>query len=90
METVRVQANGNKGVAEVTMLLYTGSDRSYISSALVRKINPEWVVGSPAKVRCDMYHVNGRSTRGNWVIAYHRDSCDLCTDVSARNSKETT
>ena len=43
LQTVQVQVKGKSGTADVVMLLDTGSDRTYISEALVRKVDPEWV-----------------------------------------------
>ena len=40
LQTVQVQVKGKSGTADVVMLLDTGSDRTYISEALVRKIEP--------------------------------------------------
>ena len=42
-QTVQVQVKGKSGTADVVMLLDTGSDRTYISEALVRKVDPEWM-----------------------------------------------
>ena len=43
LQSARVTARGQRGFTEATVLFDTGSDRSYVSSELVNKINPEWV-----------------------------------------------
>ena len=40
LQTLRVTVRGGRVVDDVTILLDTGCDRSYISSALVRKVEP--------------------------------------------------
>ena len=43
LQTLRVTVRGGRVVDDVTILLDTGCDRSYISSALVRRVEPRWV-----------------------------------------------
>ena len=43
LQIARVTACGNRDVTGVTVLIDTGSDRSYISESLIRRLEPEWV-----------------------------------------------
>ena len=43
LQTLRVTVRSGRVVDDVTILLDTGCDRSYISSALVRRVEPRWV-----------------------------------------------
>ena len=43
LQTLRVTVRGGCVVDDVTILLDTGCDKSYISSALVRRVEPRWV-----------------------------------------------
>ena len=43
LQVAHVGVNGKRGIIEAAILFDTGSDRSYVSSALVRKVKPEWV-----------------------------------------------
>ena len=43
LQTARTSARGKQGVTDVNILFDTGSDRSYVSSSLVKKIQPEFV-----------------------------------------------
>ena len=43
LQTLRVTVRGGRVVDDVTILLDTGCDRSYISSALVCRVEPRWV-----------------------------------------------
>ncbi|XP_063601659.1 uncharacterized protein LOC134777731 [Penaeus indicus] len=44
LQTARVKVYGDSGICcEATLLFDTGSDRSYVSSNLVKKVKPKWV-----------------------------------------------
>ena len=43
LQTARTSARGKQVVTDVNILFDTGSDRSYVSSSLVKKIQPEFV-----------------------------------------------
>ena len=46
--TARVKVAGTSGcTTNATVLFDTGSDRTYVSSSLVRKVKPEWVDAQP-------------------------------------------
>ena len=47
LQTANIEVRGKGGTATATVLFDSGSDRSYISSSLADKIQPEWV-GSKA------------------------------------------
>ena len=47
VRTARVKVRGARGVTEATILFYTGSDRSYVTSELVGKVGPSWVDSQP-------------------------------------------
>ena len=42
LQTTSILVHGKCGVAEAVILFDTGSDKSYISEALVGNIGPEW------------------------------------------------
>ncbi len=45
MQTARVKVLGSRGLVETeaTVLFDSGSDRSYVTSALVKKVKPKWI-----------------------------------------------
>jgi len=48
LQTARVKVFGESGACcEATLLFDTGSDRSYVSSNLVKKVKPKWVSSEP-------------------------------------------
>ena len=47
LQSVRVKVHGVGGVVDATVLFDTGSDRSYITTDLVRKVGPEWLDAQP-------------------------------------------
>jgi hypothetical protein len=49
LQTAKMKVHGVKGMAETTLLLDSGSDRSYVSSDLVNKIGPEWLSAQPLR-----------------------------------------
>ena len=47
LQTASVNVKGKQGIAKATLLFDSGSDRSYISCALVDKLKPEFVSSEP-------------------------------------------
>ena len=47
LQSVRVKVHGVGSVVDATVLFDTGSDRSYITTDLVRKVGPEWLDAQP-------------------------------------------
>lgn len=48
LQTAKVRLYGNKGqCVTATVLFDTGSDRSYVTSSLVRKVRPKWMGSEP-------------------------------------------
>ena len=47
LQTARVDAFGKHCIVRANILFDTGSDRTYVSSSLVKKLKPEWVVKEP-------------------------------------------
>ena len=43
LQIIRVPAEGQTGVSPAVVLFDTGSDKTYVSSSLVKRIDPEWV-----------------------------------------------
>ena len=77
LQTVRVMVQGRAGVSNAVILFDTGSDRTYISETLVRKIGPEWVgthdlsyaafgSGKPSRTELrNVYNVSLQGPTGN-------------------------
>ena len=42
LQTAQITVKGQSGVTQATILFDTGSDRSYVSESLVKKIDPTW------------------------------------------------
>ena len=47
LQFARVTVRGCRGVTEATVMFDTGSDRSFVSDELVKKIQPQWVDSEP-------------------------------------------
>lgn len=53
LQTARVQVHGRTGKVEATLLFDSGSDRSYVSSFLIKRVGPKWV----SQLISDMQHL---------------------------------
>ena len=47
LQTAKVHVKGKSGTVEATLLFDSGSDRSYVTSNLVKKVQPQWVSSQP-------------------------------------------
>ncbi|KAJ8027606.1 hypothetical protein HOLleu_32800 [Holothuria leucospilota] len=47
LQTAKVKVVGRHGMIETTLLFDSGSDRSYVTSDLVKRVRPEWVSAQP-------------------------------------------
>ena len=47
LQTACVRVTGQHGSAKAVVLFDTGSDRSYVSSRLIQRLNPKWVGSQP-------------------------------------------
>lgn len=73
LQTAKVRVIGPRGSADVTLLLDSGSDRTYITSDLVKKLGLEWLsstelsysVFGGGKSSCSLRNVYGFDVWGN-------------------------
>ena len=77
LQTVRGNVYGKRGVTSALVMFDTGSDRTYITSRLVREVEPEWVgtqsvayaaFGSGKSTNSELrnvYQVHLKNTKGN-------------------------
>ncbi|XP_064649968.1 uncharacterized protein LOC135501660 [Lineus longissimus] len=47
LQTAKVKIVGRQGCTEATLMFDSGSDRSYITSSMVKRVKPEWVGTEP-------------------------------------------
>ncbi|XP_064648538.1 uncharacterized protein LOC135500816 [Lineus longissimus] len=66
LATVRVR--GSQGYTDATLLFDSGSDRSYVSSSLVKRVKPEWVSSEPI---CFAAFGGGTSAKGQLHNVYN-------------------
>ena len=80
LQTAWVTVRGRKGTVKAVVLFDTGSDRSYVSSRLVQRVDPEWVCSEPVsyvafgsskpgpgKMR-NVYEINMQGSQGGVMV----------------------
>ena len=94
LQTTDVTASGCTGKSGIFTLLFdTGSDRSYVSSRLVKRVEPEWVgtqqisysafgtdLGGKSELR-NLFHVNLKCADDSYVSLFATEIPTICAPV---------
>ena len=94
LQTTDVTASGCTGKSGICTLLFdTGSDRSYVSSRLVKRVEPEWVGtqqisysafgtdhGGKSELR-NLFHVNLKCADDSYVSLFATEIPTICAPV---------
>ena len=94
LQTTDVTASGCTGKSGIFTLLFdTGSDRSYVSSRLVKRVEPEWVGTQPISYSAfgtyhggkselrNLFHVNLKCADDSYVSLFATEIPTICAPV---------
>jgi len=93
LQTARVKVYGDRGFVDATILFDTGSSKSYVSSSLVKRVNPKWVTSepnsysvfggsSPKRVVSNVYDLKLRSKYDEIATIRVNEVPNICTPIS--------
>jgi hypothetical protein len=96
MQTVEVEIHGRSGVTKANVMFDTGSDRSYVSTEIVKKIDPEFVKSEVVSYRTfggskpksedlrNLYSMELRGLETGKGLVIATEIPTVCTDLCRR------